>query len=226
VRPSWTFRGGSEDEFGELFLPGLLYTDVQETRALTEDQLDDSVLVSRCKHGQFASFNVLVDRHKTGVFNVALRMLGHYQDASDVMQDAFIKAFENLRTFEGRSLFRTWLYAIVVRECLNYRRKRLVASGRSAPYDESIDNPKRLSRVAKQDDNPVTTAIRKETMEKLSSEITTLSPEYRAVFVLRDLEGLEYSEIAHALAISVGTVKSRLHRARARLAERLKDVVA
>jgi len=193
--------------------------------AASEDRLDDSVLVERCRNGHFASFNVLVERHKTGVFNVALRMLGHYEDASDVMQDAFIKAFENLRTFEGRSSFRTWLYSILIRQCLTFRRKRLVATNRTVSFDETVQNPGQRSRLSKPDSNPVTTTIRKEQMDRLSQEVTALSTQYRATFVLRDLEGLTYAEIARALGISTGTVKSRIHRARSILAERLKDVM-
>jgi RNA polymerase sigma-70 factor (ECF subfamily) len=197
----------------------------QRTDSLSEDQLDDSVLVSRCKHGQFTSFNTLVDRHKSGVFNMALRMLGHYQDASDVMQDAFVKAFENLHSFQERSAFRTWLYSIAIRECLNYRRKRMVATGRAVPYNEEMDDRSGPSRVGKADEGPVAMAMRKETMERVTEELSALGPQYRATFVLRDLEGLEYAEIARVLGVSVGTVKSRLHRARSQLAERMKDIV-
>ena len=197
----------------------------QRKDLLSEDRLDDSVLVNRCKQGQFTSFNELVDRHKSGVFNMALRMLGHYQDASDVMQDAFIKAFEKLHTFEGRSAFRTWLYSIAIRECLNYRRKRVVAGGGAVPYSETMDDPSGPSRMGKPDEGPVAMAMRKETMERVARELTGLAPQYRTAFVLRDLEGLEYAEIARVLEVSVGTVKSRLHRARTQLAERMKDIV-
>ena len=168
---------------------------------------DDLALVGQTLAGQHEAFGVLVTRYQKVMYTVALRMLGNPEDARDATQDAFVKAFERLATFDGKHRFFSWLYRILVNECLNVRRDRRPegpldadTEGAGTPFDATLESERR---------------------EQIQLALLKLSPEYRTVVVLRHFAGQSYGEIAEALAIPEKTVKSRLYSARQRLGELL-----
>lgn len=178
----------------------------------------DKNLVIRAKNGEERAFRLLVERYQRKVYSVAYSMVRHQEDAMDLSQEAFIKAYRNLARFQGSSSFYTWIYRITVNLCIDYLRK----SGRvqSVDYDDRIgrDNndidgdgsilPTRL------DADPSRSLMRKELIEKMQHALETLSENHRAILLLREVEGLSYEEMAEVLGVSKGTVMSRLHHAR------------
>lgn len=173
-------------------------------------------LLARCRQGDPRAFEDLVRRYQNQVFAVALRMLGDRGEAEDLSQEVFLKVFRGLGSFRGEAKFSTWLYSIVSHECLNRLRARRPPRPARAAEREGEE-------PAVSDPNPdaVTLLERRELAERLEEEIGRLGPEHRAILILRDLQGLSYEEIAEALGLELGTVRSRLHRARAELKERM-----
>ena len=163
---------------------------------------DDAAVVARCLAGEHNAYEAIVSRYQKGLFNVALRMLGNYEDARDATQTAFIKAYEHLDSFNPEQRFFNWLYRILKNECLNSRR------GRRAAEPVSPDLP------ASNGADPVET---RERHQAVQSALLTLSVEYREVVVLRHFTDLSYDEIAATLGIPAKTVKSRLYTARQQL---------
>ena len=177
------------------------------------DAADAPLFLERLRAGDAQAFEELVASHQHRVFGVALRMLGSAAEAEEIAQEAFLRAHRSLREFRGDARLSTWLYAIVSRLCLN----RLAAGDRKAArHGEEM-----LLRVADPRGGPDAGAERGELEAALHRAIAELSEERRVVVILRDLEGLSYEDIAVALGIELGTVRSRLHRARLDLKDKL-----
>jgi len=168
----------------------------------------DGALVERCLSGEEAAFETLVSRYQRGLFNIALRMLGSYEDARDCTQNAFVKAYEHLDSFDRDQRFCSWMYRILRNECLNVIRAR-------RPETE-ISPDMSAARGA----DPVETNERQKAIELA---LKSLSVDYREVVVLRHFTELSYDEIAATLGISATTVKSRLYTARQQLSDLLVD---
>ena len=168
---------------------------------------DDAALVARTMAGETEAFEVLVSRHQRVLFRVALRMLGDYADAADATQSAFIKAYERLGSFDPRFRFFSWIYRILVNECLNARRSR-------KPHEEP--GPELAS-----ESTPFEAAATAELRVRVQRALLALPMESRQVVVLRHFGGLSYDEIAEAVGVPSKTVKSRLYSARQRLCELL-----
>jgi RNA polymerase sigma-70 factor, ECF subfamily len=174
---------------------------------------DDASLVQRLRRGDPRAFEDLVIAHQHRVFGVAIRMLGNRAEAEDLAQEVFLRVHRAIGEFRGEAKLSTWLYAIASRLCLN----RLTSGERRiARHGDDA-----LSRLASTADSPVEEAERSELETALHRAIGELGEERRIVVVLRDLEGLSYEEIAEALELELGTVRSRLHRARMDLREKL-----
>jgi len=180
--------------------------------------MDDVELVERAKAGQPEAFARLVRRYQDRLFNTCWRICGHYDDALDVTQEAFAKAYENLHAFRQQSAFYSWLFRVAVNLALSHRRsaarRRTVsldttdsASGTQAERlvqrmrDETCETPDHAARQA-------------EALSLVARALQELDDEHRTVVVLRDMEGFDYQQIGQMLDIPPGTVKSRLHRAR------------
>ena len=170
----------------------------------------DAALVGKSLEGDAAAFESLVTRYQRVLFNVALRMLGDYEDAEDATQAAFIKAYRNLATFDRTHRFFSWLYRILLNECLNARRDR-------RPH-EAIE-PEMPELVI--GDGPLEALQAAERRRLVQHALLALPHESREVIVLRHFGELGYEDIAATLGIAVKTVKSRLYTARQRLLERL-----
>lgn len=177
------------------------------------DAADAPEFLDRLRAGDVRAFEELVASHQHRVFGVALRMLGGAAEAEEVAQEAFLRAHRSLGEFRGDAKLSTWLYTIVSRLCLN----RLASGDRRAVrHGEEV-----LLRVADDGGGPEVRAERGELEGALHRAIAELPEERRVVIVLRDLEGLSYEEIALALGLELGTVRSRLHRARMDLKDKL-----
>jgi len=184
----------------------------------------DLEFVRACQKGDINAFDVLVARHQTKMFNVAYRMLGNYDEAADVTQEAFVAAYKAIKTFKAEAKFSTWLYRIMLNHAKN--RIRRMRGGKeqgilSLAETENLDTgSKPLS-----DGNPYAIMEQKERDARVQQCITSLNDEYREVLILRDIQGLSYEEIRDILKIREGTVKSRLARARHALKDCLLKVI-
>jgi RNA polymerase sigma-70 factor, ECF subfamily len=174
---------------------------------------DDAQLVDRLRRGEPRAFEELVIAHQHRVFSVALRMLGSRAEAEEAAQEVFLRAHRGIADFRGDAKLSTWLYAIASRLCLNR-----LASGERRLLREGEET---LARIPSGHASPADALERSERDAALHRAIAELSDERRLVVVLRDLEGLSYEQIAAALDLELGTVRSRLHRARLDLKEKL-----
>jgi RNA polymerase sigma-70 factor (ECF subfamily) len=182
---------------------------------------DESALVAKAREGDLAAFNELVNSYSRKIFRLAKHITQNEEDAEDVLQETFLKAFEHLGDFQGQSKFYTWIVRIAVNESLMKLRKR--KSDRSVPLDEPVDTGEDtvVREIAVWDENPEQKYSREELGQILDEAVQALRPAFRTVFVLRDIEELSTEETAEALGISVPAVKSRLLRARLQLREKL-----
>ena len=182
---------------------------------------DESVLVAQAKAGDQNAFSELVNRYERKIYRLAKNITRNDEDAEDVLQDAFLKAYTHLDNFKGDSKFYTWIVRIAVNEALMRLRKR--KTDRSVPLDEPVElGEETVAReIAVWDDNPEQQYSQEEWRRILDEAVESLKPDFRTVFVLRDIEELSTEETAETLGISVPAVKSRLLRARLALRERL-----
>jgi len=197
-----------------------------ETMAIIEQRVRDAAtdemsLVRAAKGGDVSAFEQLVKRYDRNIFRIAQHITQNREDAEDVVQDAFLKAYENLEQFQGNSKFYTWLVRIAVNESLMKLRRR--RSDRTVSLDEDIETEEDTMprEVADWSPNPEQLYKQGELKEILRKTIQGLPASFRTVFVLRDVEGLSTEEAAEALDLSIPAVKSRLLRARLQLRERL-----
>ena len=182
---------------------------------------DESALVARAQAGDQSAFATLVDRYQRKIYRVGKNITQNNEDAEDVLQETFLKAYEHLAGFQGNSKFYTWIVRIAVNEALMKLRKR--KGDRFVSLDEPIETGEEEVKreVAVWDDNPEQRYSREEMQRILDEAVDDLKPDFRTVFVLRDIEELSTEETAEALGISVPAVKSRLLRARLALREKL-----
>lgn len=182
---------------------------------------DEAALVTRAKEGDAAAFAELVNHYERRVFRMAKQITQNDEDAEDVLQETFLKAYSHLDDFQGNSKFYTWLVRIAVNEALMKLRKR--RSDKTVPLDEPIDTGEDVvaREIAVWDENPEDTYSREELGKILDDAVQSLKPAYRTVFILRDIEEMSIEETAEALNLSISAVKSRLLRARLQLRDKL-----
>jgi len=182
---------------------------------------DEPGIVAQARLGDAKAFSELLRRYEGKIFRLALHITQNREDAEDVLQEAFLKAYEHLDQFQGQSRFYTWIVRIAVNQALMKLRKR--KSDRSVSLDDTIDTGEDTvaREIAAWDENPEQQYSREEINEILGTAIDGLAPIYRAVFVLRDVDGLSTEEAAEALDLSVPAIKSRLLRARLQLRDKL-----
>jgi RNA polymerase sigma-70 factor (ECF subfamily) len=190
---------------------------VNEPEPVTEELQ----LVNAAKAGDMGAFEDLVRRYDRNVFRIAQHITQNREDAEDVVQDAFLKAYQNLGQFQGQSKFYTWLVRIAVNEALMKLRKRRPERFVSLDEDVKTEEDSMPREIADWSPNPEQQYNQAELKEILGKTIQGLPAGFRTVFVLRDVEGLSTEETAEALDLSIPAVKSRLLRARLQLRERL-----
>ena len=187
-------------------------------RVIVEDE--DLRYVILCQKGDAEAFGVLVERHQKKMFNIAFRMLGDYDEACDVTQEAFLAAYKSIKKFKAEAKYSTWLYRIVVNYCKN-RLKQLRGSTRYENFSLNDSGEAKTDELRNQlpanDANPGIEMEKRERDARVQQCITSLAEEYKEIVILRDIQGLTYEEIRDILQIPDGTVKSRLSRARSAL---------
>lgn len=186
-------------------------------------QPGEEALIDNCRRGNLQAFEALVALYEKRAFNLALRMTGSMEDAQDITQEAFIKVYTGLRQFRGDAAFSTWLFRIVSNMCLDELRKRRRRAALS--IDEPIPQPDgEISRQLADLRADPQDAVEGNDLKRLVQQaILQLSADHRLIVVLRDLQGFSYEEIAGMLECSLGTVKSRLSRARTALRRALEE---
>jgi RNA polymerase sigma-70 factor (ECF subfamily) len=179
-------------------------------------QPSDEELVGRAKRGDRKSFEALVERHKRMVFNIAWRILRNRENAEDAAQEAFLRAFRSVGTFRGQAAFSSWLYQITTNTCLSFADSAYVRRtvGRS---EEDLQGSDR--QLPDGDTSPEEIAAREDFGERIRGLVEKLPPMYRAVVTLYYLNDQSYREVAKILGIPLGSVKTRLHRAKRLLRE-------
>jgi len=182
------------------------------------DKADDLSLINRFKAGDISAFEEILLRHQDKIYNLCRRMLGNSHDAEDAAQDVFLKAYQNLNRFKPESSLHTWLFRIAVNTCIDYKRK---------PFFESLFKTSTEGDVfviERPADSPSPDRLyeSKQIDDAIQLALSRLSAKLRVVIVLKEIEGLPYDKIAEVLDVSIGTVKSRISRAREELKEFLK----
>jgi RNA polymerase sigma-70 factor (ECF subfamily) len=187
----------------------------------SESMPSDEELIARTRRGDRAAFQGLVEKYQRRIYAVTYGLLGNREDALDAVQDAFIKAYNSLDKFKGRSGFYTWLYRIATNAAIDLGRKTSRRDEIEFREDIEADEEKGSYPVGPAPENPADDLMRKELGELIEDAIGQLPPEQRTAIVLRQIEGLSYREIAKVMKCSQGTVMSRLHYGRKRLQELL-----
>lgn len=173
--------------------------------------IEEKFLLKKAAAGDEQSFERLIESNKTKAYNLALSYMKNEFDAQDVVQDSYIKVFRNLRNFKGESSFDTWVYRIVVNTCKDYLRKR----------KDNIIDLEFAQELEDEEPGPEAVLESKLTADLILKAMDFLTLDHREIIILRDIRDLSYEEIAYVLDCSVGTVKSRINRAR----EKLKTVI-
>ena len=199
---------------------------MQTEATLAQADVSELDLVRRCQAGDTEAFDELVTRYRTRVFSMIYNMVHSEQDAWDLAQDSFLKAWKSIKRFRGRSSFYTWIYRIVMNVTIDWLRKKHVR-GAGAEFDDAIqlrEVDPASKTVPKAEALPYVTMDREEIRLRIDKAIAQLSSEQRAVILMKEIEGMQYHEIAEALGCSIGTVMSRLFYARKKLQTLLRDV--
>jgi RNA polymerase sigma-70 factor (ECF subfamily) len=179
-----------------------------------EPRPDEEALLERAAQGDLAAFNLLVEHYQTTVYNLCLRMLSAPQSAEDATQEAFISAYRYLSSFRGGS-FRSWLYRIATNACYDELRRWKVR--RASSLDAEGEEDGAHAEAVSGEPTPDQVAEQTELRDAIQSALSALPADQRAAIVLCDIQGLEYDEIARVMRCSLGTVKSRISRARMKL---------
>ena len=195
-----------------------------QEKELTERDLDWAI-VQRVQAGNVGAFDQLVQKYREHIFSVIYNMTSNREDASDLTQETFIKAFQAVARFKGKSSFFTWIYRIAINTTMTFLKKR--NRRRFISYekiDEEVSNNEIFERLTAKNRSEKGALIH-ELQEKLNDSLQKLSPKHRTVVVLHEIEGLDHAEIAQITKTSVGTVRSRLHYAKQQLQSYLQDYV-
>lgn len=207
-----------------IFLPAAAAAPVAAAPVRETDSPEDADLVTRCQAGQADAFEVLVTRYRGRVYAMIVNMTGNDADAWDLSQEVFLKAWRALPKFEARSQFFTWLYRITHNVTYDWLRKRKIGTG--TEFDDAMGQTPAAGAVTvpRYEPEPDTRLRNKEVGGRIAEALKELSPEHRAVVLLKEVDGLSYQEIAEAVGCTLGTVMSRLFYARKRLQTLLRDV--
>jgi len=181
--------------------------------------LQERELITRAKAGDEPSFEQLIVRCKTRAYNIALRYMRNEDDALDVLQESFIKVFRHLPSFKEESSFDTWVYRIVVNTCNDMLRKNSGAKKIDSVYAGDGEDEEKIVQIPDRSPTPEEALERREKAEMILRSLELLSPEQKEIVILRDVQGFSYEEISSMLDCSLGTVKSRINRARLKLRE-------
>jgi RNA polymerase sigma-70 factor (ECF subfamily) len=183
----------------------------------------EKLLLERAKTGDIAAFEELIECYQRKIFNIALRIVGNYDDANDLAQEVLIRIYKSIANFKEQSSFSTWIYRITTNVCLDEIRKRKNRKVISLDEEIKVEDGEMQRQIVSSDPLPEDAAEVGELRELVNGAIRSLSEEHRMVIVLRDIQGFSYDEIAEMLKCPEGTVKSRINRARLALKNVLKS---
>jgi len=180
---------------------------------------DDAQLIEKSLQGDSAAFGELVRKHQDRLYNTVVHVVGCREEAEDVVQEAFVQAYVKLNTFQGNSAFYTWLYRIAFNTAISRQRRKKVAV--------SVEQSREMTGSEPMDtgEAPGERLEREERVQLVQQALTVLSEDHRAILVLREMEGCCYETISEILGLPIGTVRSRLHRARLHLRDHLKEAM-
>jgi RNA polymerase sigma-70 factor (ECF subfamily) len=205
--------------------PDAIPSNPMQKEGMQAAETEESELVAKCQRGDTQAFNELVTRYRGRIYAMIYNMVHNEQDAWDLAQDGFLKAWKSIGRFRGQSAFYTWLYRIVMNVTIDWVRKKKITG--DAEFDEELGLQgieASASTVPRADPLPFQKMEREEIRRRIDAAVEKLSPEHRAVILMREMDGMPYEEIAGALDCSVGTVMSRLFYARKKLQGMLRDV--
>jgi len=185
-----------------------------KSEEMVSEAISDAECVRRLLQGEVDAFEVLVRRHQKAIFNLVYRMLGDYDEAAEVSQETFLSAYRSIGQFRGDANFSTWLYRIAINHASTRRRSLAKWQQRTVPLDTT-------EPVNERDLDPADTVEQKEVQELVQKALSGLEASDAMIILLKDLQDVPYEEVARVLDVPVGTVKSRLHRARKALRSRL-----
>ena len=185
--------------------------------------INEKELLKKCQSGDREAFNILVETYQRQVINLAYGMLSNSEDATDAAQEVFIKVYRNIDNFEGKSSLATWIYRITSNVCKDFLRKRTRTLQAVSIYEGSEDDDDRPMEIKDSSPTPQEHIEMTETQREVRKALDELPEEYKSVIVMYDLEGLSYDEISNVLQCPVGTIKSRLNRARKALKKNLSE---
>ena len=187
-------------------------------------ETNDKLLIDRCKRGDLDAFDTLLRTYEKRVYNLAYRLSGSYDEANDISQDAFLRVFQALKLFRGEANFSTWLFRIVTNVYLDRRKRTRNKQHLSLEEYIELDENSVARQVEDSGPTPDVVAEAHERTELLQQAIASLPDYQRTMVILYHTEGLAYDEIAEVLSLPIGTVKSRLNRARQTLREKLEPL--
>ncbi len=185
-------------------------------------RVEEAAIIAKVLDGDTEAFEPLVTANQSFVYNIALKMLSNPDDAYDASQEAFVKAFRSLKDFKGDSSFSSWLYRITANICLDMMRKSKRRQTSSIIYLDDEDEQKELD-LPDTRFSPETELEKRELRRSINDALSKLPEDQRSILLLRELSGMSYQEISAVLKLEAGTVKSRLFRARAKLAKILRE---
>jgi RNA polymerase sigma-70 factor (ECF subfamily) len=192
---------------------------------------DDEVLLARCGEGDGEAFGEIVAKYQDRVYNLVYRMCGRRADAEELVQETFLRAFRKIGEFRARSQLYTWLFRIASNTTISHCRRRAKVKFHPFAFGDGADDEGGAAEVltaslaGRRDPGPEEAAVAGETQRRVEAALASLDEEHRLVAVLSDIEQMDYAQIADVLDVPVGTVKSRLHRARCMLRRKLRDLV-
>ena len=184
---------------------------------------NERCLIEESRKGNVDAFEELIKGYKKSAYNIALRVMRNVEDAEDASQEALIKIFKNISSFNMESTFKVWMYRIVVNTCIDFKRRKNV---NTLSIDETIDlgSGREIQReIPDESNNPDALIERNYSTQLVNDAINMLEDDFKTIIILRDIKGFTYDEISQILSCNLGTVKSRLSRARKRLKELLEN---
>ena len=181
----------------------------------------DDIIFKKAQKGDFDAFEALIKTYEKLIYNAAYRMMGNQMDAEDASQEIILKVYKNLAACKNPEAFKSWLFRIINNTCVDEMRKRKGKATLSLDFEFTDPDSHSENPALKDETTPESELMRKDLNRSIQNAINKLSPDYKVVIVMRDISGMSYEEIANSLAISIGTVKSRIARARGRLREEL-----
>lgn len=200
----------------------------KRTKYTPTNDLSDKILIERFKENDMRAFDKLVLKYQNLIFNLCFRFVGDYDDANDCAQETFVKVYKGLKKYEFQSSFSTWIYRIAINTCKNQLSSKNFKISQKAIRLDNPRNPENsiyTTDIRDKAFNPVKLLEKKEKNLAIQNAISTLPVKQKMLIILRDIEGKSYKEISEITEIKLGTVKSKLTRARRRLRELLRDII-